>query len=176
MADEVTKVTATAVYIQKGDVIDVTNTTDATWGYHEVVPMATGIGVAQEVTEPNAVGGLAIVGVHALPTDETDVPVGTMVYFVPSTGKVAKATAEGAVIAGTAVGTPANGAIPVKINTVFAGGAAGTAGAAGEKGDPGVGVKAIAITQDNTSKAITAATWTGTDDKQNTITVTTAGK
>ncbi len=166
-----------ASYIQKGDIIDVVNTTDTAWAYHEIVPLATGIGIAQEETEPNETGGLAIVGVHGLPTDETDIPIGTTLYF--AAGKAVKTAADGAVIAGTSVGAPAGGVVPVKINAVFAAGtgaagAAGTPGKDGAAGKDGVGVKTIALTKD-ANGAITAGTWTDTADKSHDITVTTAG-
>lgn len=181
MAENIVSIGA---YIQNGDVIDWTNTTDTAIAYHQVVPLATGIGIAQDVIEPGKTGGLVIAPhVFALATDETEVPVGTPLYFDPAAGKVTKMESAGAVIAGTSVGLPAGGMIPVKINTVFSGGSAGAAGTPGAKGDKGdkgdtgaagVGVTAIALTKD-TNGAITGGTWTGSDKKTNTITITTAG-
>lgn len=103
-----------ATFVQTGDIIDYTNTGSAV-GYHDVVVVGSMIGIAREEIAQNAVGAVAIVGVHSFATDASDITVGSPVYYDSASGKITKEKGSG-VFAGLAVAAASSGVIPVKIN------------------------------------------------------------
>lgn len=111
---------AKASYIQKGDAIDYTNAAETTIEYHEVVVIGSIIGVAQEPIPKGSTGAVSIEGVYNLPTSESDIAVGTPVYWDASAGKAVKTNSGTLICAGVTVGAAAGSAVPVKLNVFSA--------------------------------------------------------
>jgi predicted RecA/RadA family phage recombinase len=109
---------STAEFIQNGDIVDYINSGETEVAYHEVVAFGSLIGIAQEAIPVGGIGGLAITGVHGLPTEATFV-AGDSVYFNTSTGKAVAAAGDNIVYAGVAIAATAGGVVATKINVGF---------------------------------------------------------
>lgn len=89
-----------AVYVQKGENINFTNTTVSEIGYMDIVQLPSRIGVALEPIAVNATGSVSVTGVYDLPADNTTAfATGDALYW--ASGKVVKTA--GGVSAGFAV-------------------------------------------------------------------------
>ncbi|AYO30249.1 DUF2190 family protein [Biomaibacter acetigenes] len=82
---------AKGTYIQKGYIIDFTNSTGADIAYGDVVPIGARIGIAAEDIAKDATGSLNVSGVFELPADNTVAfAVGDEVYWDNVGGKLTK--------------------------------------------------------------------------------------
>lgn len=89
-----------AIYVQKGENINFTNTTGSDIGYMDIVPFSSRLGVALEPIAVNATGTVSVTGVYDLPADNTTAfATSDALYW--SGGKVVKTA--GGVSAGFAV-------------------------------------------------------------------------
>lgn len=94
---------AKAIYVQKGEILDFTNTTGEEIGYNDVVTLDSRIGVAKDIIPVNAVGSVAVTGTYELPADTTAAfVVGEQLYWDETAGKVVKTA--GDIAAGWAFG------------------------------------------------------------------------
>lgn len=109
---------STAEFIQNGDIVDFINTGETDIAYHEVVAFGSLLGIAQEVIPAGGIGGVAIVGVHGLPTEVT-FAAGDSVYFNTSTGKAVADGGDNIIYAGVAIAATAGGVVPTKINVGY---------------------------------------------------------
>ena len=92
---------ATAIYIQKGEILDFTNTGETDIEYHDVVSLTNRIGIAKESITTGSTGSVAVVGVYELPADTTAAFVtGEPLYWDETNAKVVKTT--GDIVAGWA--------------------------------------------------------------------------
>jgi len=90
-------------YIQKGAVIDYTNSTEAAISYGDIVTLGTRIGIAAEDIAVGATGGVEVEGVFELPTITTEsFAVGDVIYL-DATGKGTKTAGALTVIMGWAI-------------------------------------------------------------------------
>ncbi|MBU2701681.1 putative RecA/RadA family phage recombinase [Sporomusaceae bacterium BoRhaA] len=106
---------ATAVHVQKGDIIDYTAAADV--GYLEIVPLAAKIGIALEPIATGATGSLAITEVWELPAAAPlEIAAGDMVYWNKTNNNIDKTNS--GVLAGFAVAakTSAGTTVWVKID------------------------------------------------------------
>ena len=90
-----------ARYIQRGDSIDYTSTSDIAAG--DIIKVGSLVGVAKLDIKAGELGALALVGVYELEGNGTAVEAGSVVYVDPTTGKVCADGASGAVKFGHAV-------------------------------------------------------------------------
>ena len=90
-----------ARYIQRGDSIDYTSTSDIAAG--DIIKVGSLVGVAKLDIKAGELGALALVGVYELEGNGTAVEAGTVVSVDPTTGKVCAEGATGAVKFGHAV-------------------------------------------------------------------------
>lgn len=78
-------------FIQKGDVIDYTNSTASDITYGDVVLIGSRIGIATESITKEATGSVSVVGIYELPADNTAAfSVGDVVYWDDATKKLTK--------------------------------------------------------------------------------------
>lgn len=92
---------AQAVYVQKGEILDFTNTTEAEIGYNEIIPLGGRIGVSKEAIPVGAVGSVAVTGVYEVPADTVAAFVaGETLYWDAEAGKAVKTA--GDIVAGWA--------------------------------------------------------------------------
>ena len=90
-----------ARYIQRGDSIDYTSTSDIAAG--DIIKVGSLVGVAKLDIKAGELGALALVGVYEVETGGTAVAIGTVVSIDPATGKVCTEGTAGAVKLGHAV-------------------------------------------------------------------------
>ena len=90
-----------ARYIQRGDSIDYTSTSDIAAG--DIVKVGSLVGVAKLDIKAGELGTLALVGVYELEGNGTSVEAGAVVSVDPTTGKVCAEGVSGAVKFGHAV-------------------------------------------------------------------------
>ena len=90
-----------ARYIQRGDSIDYTSTSDIAAG--DIVKVGSLVGVAKLDIKAGELGALALVGVYELEGNGIAVEAGAVVSVDPTTGKVCAEGASGAVKFGHAV-------------------------------------------------------------------------
>ena len=90
-----------ARYIQRGDSIDYTSTSDIAAG--DIVKVGSLVGVAKLDIKAGELGALALVGVYELESNGTAIEAGAVVSVDPTTGKVCADGASGAVKFGHAV-------------------------------------------------------------------------
>lgn len=90
-----------ARYIQRGDSIDYTSTSDIAAG--DIIKVGSLVGVAKLDIKAGELGALALVGVYELEGNGTAIEAGTVVSVDPTTGKVCAEGATGAVKFGHAV-------------------------------------------------------------------------
>ena len=90
-----------ARYIQRGDSIDYTSTSDIAAG--DIIKVGSLVGVAKLDIKGGELGALALVGVYELEGNGTAVEAGAVVSVDPTTGKVCADGASGAVKFGHAV-------------------------------------------------------------------------
>ena len=90
-----------ARYIQRGDSIDYTSTSDIAAG--DIVKVGSLVGVAKLDIKAGELGTLALVGVYELEGNGTAIEAGAVVSVDPTTGKVCADGASGAVKFGHAV-------------------------------------------------------------------------
>lgn len=78
-----------ATYIQKGDVIDYVNETDATIAAGTAVALTDRIGIAATEIEAGATGTLAVAGIFEMDkTDALVIALGAAVYYNATTGLI----------------------------------------------------------------------------------------
>lgn len=83
--------TSNATYVQRGEALDYTNSTEAVIPAGSVVSLTTRIGVAGTNIDPGAVGSIHVVGVFSMDkTDSEKVAMGDALYFNTATGKITK--------------------------------------------------------------------------------------
>lgn len=90
-----------ARYIQRGDSIDYTSTSDIAAG--DIVKVGSLVGVAKLDIKDGELGALALVGIYEVEGNGTAVEAGAVVSIDPTTGKVCAEGATGAVKFGHAV-------------------------------------------------------------------------
>ena len=90
-----------ARYIQRGDSIDYTSTSDIAAG--DIVKVGSLVGVAKLDIKAGELGSLALVGVYEIAGNGTALEAGSVVSVNPTTGKVCAADADGAIKFGHAV-------------------------------------------------------------------------
>ena len=90
-----------ARYIQRGESIDYTSTSDIAAG--DIVKVGSLVGVAKLDIKAGELGALALVGVYEVEGNGTSVEAGAVVSVDPTTGKVCAEGASGAVKFGHAV-------------------------------------------------------------------------
>ena len=90
-----------ARYIQRGDSIDYTSTSDIAAG--DIVKVGSLVGVAKLDIKAGELGALALVGGYELESTGTAIEAGAVVSVDPTTGKVCAEGASGAVKFGHAV-------------------------------------------------------------------------
>jgi Uncharacterized conserved protein len=106
---------ATAVHVQKGEIIDYTAASDV--GYLEVVPLAAKIGIALEPIAAGATGSLAVTEIWELPAAAPlEIAAGDAVYWNKTNSNIDKTNS--GVLAGFAVTakTSAGTTVRVKID------------------------------------------------------------
>jgi len=106
-----------AVFVQKGDILDFTNSGTTDIEYMEVVVVGARIGVAQEPIAKDATGSVSVSGVYQIPADSTTAfAVGDELFWDKTNGKAIKTA--GGISAGWAFAdkTVAGIDILVKIN------------------------------------------------------------
>ena len=75
--------TSNATYVQRGEALDYTNSTEAVIPAGSVVSLTTRIGVAGTNIDPGAVGSIHVVGVFSMDkTDSEEVAMGDALYFL----------------------------------------------------------------------------------------------
>ena len=90
-----------AVYVQKGETLDFTNTGAEDIEYNEVISLTDRIGIAQESIPIGATGSVAVAGVYELPADTTVAfATGENLYWDATNSKVVKTA--GDIVAGWA--------------------------------------------------------------------------
>lgn len=83
--------TSNATYVQRGEALDYTNSTEAVIPAGSVISLTTRIGVAGTNIAPGAVGSVHVVGVFSMDkTDSEEVAMGDALYFDTATGKITK--------------------------------------------------------------------------------------
>ena len=90
-----------ARYVQRGESIDFTPTSDVAAG--DIVRLGSLVGVAKLDIKAGELGALALCGVYEIATNGSAIAVGAVVSVDPATGKVCAADAAGAVKFGHAV-------------------------------------------------------------------------
>lgn len=90
-----------ARYIQRGDSIDYTSTSDIAAG--DIVKVGSLVGVAKLDIKAGELGTIALVGVYELEGNGTAIEAGAVVSVDPTTGKMCADGASGAVKFGHAV-------------------------------------------------------------------------
>ena len=90
-----------ARYIQRGDSIDYTSTSDIAAG--DITKVGSLVGVAKLDIKAGELGALALVGVYDVEGNGTAIEAGAVVSIDPTTGKVCADGASGAVKFGHAV-------------------------------------------------------------------------
>lgn len=90
-----------ARYIQRGDFIDYTSTSDIAAG--DIVKVGSLVGVAKLDIKAGELGTIALVGVYEVEGNGTSVEAGAVVSVDPTTGKMCADGASGAVKFGHAV-------------------------------------------------------------------------
>ena len=74
--------TSNATYVQRGEALDYTNSTEAVIPAGSVISLTTRIGVAGTNIAPGAVGSVHVVGVFSMDkTDSEEVAMGDALYF-----------------------------------------------------------------------------------------------
>lgn len=103
-------------FIQKGEVIDFKNTTDAVINYGDVIPIGKHVGVAAESISANAIGSVRLAGVFEMPVaSSVTIAVGDDLYY-DATNKVATNVAtETKAVIGYAVSASADGVVDCKL-------------------------------------------------------------
>lgn len=97
-----------AEYLQRGEALDYTNTTDAIIPAGSVIPIKTRIGVAGTDIAPGQVGSLHVMGVFTMDkADGKEVAMGEALYFDEGSGNLTT-DANGNVPAGYAVADAAS--------------------------------------------------------------------
>lgn len=99
-----------AIYYQKGDIIDYKNEGEDAIEYRDVVTIGSLIGIATEKIEAGATGSVAVDGVWQLPCPES-IEAGKAVYWDGDA-----AAASGETFAGVAMAAADGAYVPVKIN------------------------------------------------------------
>ena len=79
-----------ARYIQEGKRIDITNTTEETIFYGDVVKIGKRIGIAASNIDPSMIGALSVEGVYEISAKTEEFNVGDIVYFDEVEKKVTK--------------------------------------------------------------------------------------
>ena len=83
--------TSNATYVQRGEALDYTNSTEAVIPAGSVISLTTRIGVAGTNIAPGAVGSVHVVGVFSMDkTDSEEVAMGDALYCDTATGKITK--------------------------------------------------------------------------------------
>lgn len=83
--------TSNATYVQRGEALDYTNSTEAVIPAGSVISLTTRIGVAGTNINPGAVGSVHVVGVFSMDkTASEEVAMGDALYFDTATGKITK--------------------------------------------------------------------------------------
>lgn len=90
-----------ATFVQKGDIIDYTASTDIAYG--EVVAIGTRVGVAAESIKNGETGGVKLEGVYEMPTAAEAIALGDKLYFDSANRCVTKTVGSLTVVAGIAV-------------------------------------------------------------------------
>jgi len=105
-----------ARYIQKGAVIDYTNTTEETILWGDIVILPSRIGVAECEIQPGAAGSISLTGIYEMETAET-IGYGDAVYWDAASKTVTK-TADKNIPAGMAASETgaSGGKIAVRID------------------------------------------------------------
>lgn len=94
---------AKGTYIQKGEIIDYTNSSGAAIGYGDVVPLVSRIGIAAENIPIGITGSLKTEGIYELPAvNNAAFAVGDPLYWDGAAGNLTK-TATGTILAGWCV-------------------------------------------------------------------------
>ncbi|TZE81996.1 DUF2190 family protein [Calorimonas adulescens] len=105
---------AKGTYIQKGYIIDFTNSTGTDIAYGDVVPIGARIGIAAEDIAKDATGSLNVSGVFELPADNTAAfAVGDEVYWDDAGSKLTKTA--GAIKAGWVIEPKAQAGTTAKV-------------------------------------------------------------
>ena len=94
-----------ARYVQRGESIDFTPTSDVAAG--DIVKLGNLVGVAKLDIKAGELGALALCGVYEIATNGSAVEAGAVVFVDPATGKVCAEGASGAVKFGHAVAAAA---------------------------------------------------------------------
>ena len=90
-----------ARYVQRGESIDFTPTSDVAAG--DIVKLGNLVGVAKLDIKPGELGALALCGVYGIATAGAAIESGAVVFVDPATGKVCAESAAGAIKLGHAV-------------------------------------------------------------------------
>ena len=90
-----------ARYVQRGESIDFTSTSDIAAG--DIIKVGSLVGVAKLDIKVGELGALALVGVYEVEGNGTAIEAGAVVSVDPTTGKVCAEGASGAVKFGHAV-------------------------------------------------------------------------
>ncbi len=91
---------AKGTYVQKGERIDYTNSTDSAIGYKDILPLVTRIAIALEDIAVGATGTLGVTGIVELAAENTVAfDVGDQLYWDSTNGRLTK-TSSGNIPAG----------------------------------------------------------------------------
>lgn len=109
--------TSNATYVQRGEALDYTNSTEAVIPAGSVISLTTRIGVAGTNIDPGAVGSIHVVGVFSMDkTDSEEVAMGDALYFDTATGKITKTGTSATPPAGYAAAPSAAAETTVLVN------------------------------------------------------------
>lgn len=105
---------ATAIFIQKGNVIDYTSAKKA--DYMEIIPFESRIGIALEaIPAGGGTGSVTLTGVYELPAASSlAIEVGDTVYWNKANNTIDK-TAENGILAGMAVSAKTSAGTSVRV-------------------------------------------------------------